>query len=549
MANILLVDDEECIRFTLTELLSYAGHNVTVAEDAETASALIEKQAFDVVVLDIILPRASGIELLETVRQSSPHTQVVMMTGEPTVDTASGAVRLGAFDYLCKPVSKNDLLKTVSNAIKAKELEDERSRLEQERDRYEGELERLVDERTAALRQANAELQEAVAELQRNRQEAIHRERLGALGTMASGIAHDLNNALAPVLGFSELLLMQDELLDDRARTRELLTTINSCAEDGSHIISRLKEFYRFRDPDDPVQAVDPNAVVEKAVALTSARWRDQALADGRTLSVLVDARAGQLVAGSESELREMMTNLILNAADAITGKNGEIAVRACSSKDQVFLEVSDTGCGMTEEVRRKCLEPFFTTKGEAGTGMGLAMVFGTVNRHGGDIEIESQPGKGTTFRIRLPAGTPETAKPATRGVPTVSRASMRLLVVDDEPSISEMLEKLLTAAGHKVTTASNGAEALRLFEPGTFDAVLTDCAMPEVNGKELAAMVKRRAPGQPVIMVTGFGTTMKAMDEKPEGVDILIGKPITQKALTDALARAAELGREAVHL
>ena len=549
MANILLVDDEECIRFTLTELLSYAGHNVTVAEDAETASALIEKQAFDVVVLDIILPRASGIELLETVRQSSPHTQVVMMTGEPTVDTASGAVRLGAFDYLCKPVSKNDLLKTVSNAIKAKELEDERSRLEQERDRYEGELERLVDERTAALRQANAELQEAVAELQRNRQEAIHRERLGALGTMASGIAHDLNNALAPVLGFSELLLMQDELLDDRARTRELLTTINSCAEDGSHIISRLKEFYRFRDPDDPVQAVDPNAVVEKAVALTSARWRDQALADGRTLSVLVDARAGQLVAGSESELREMMTNLILNAADAITGKNGEIAVRACSSKDQVFLEVSDTGCGMTEEVRRKCLEPFFTTKGEAGTGMGLAMVFGTVNRHGGDIEIESQPGKGSTFRIRLPAGTPETAKPATRGVPTVSRASMRLLVVDDEPSISEMLEKLLTAAGHKVTTASNGAEALRLFEPGTFDAVLTDCAMPEVNGKELAAMVKRRAPGQPVIMVTGFGTTMKAMDEKPEGVDILIGKPITQKALTDALARAAELGREAVHL
>jgi CheY-like chemotaxis protein len=202
-----------------------------------------------------------------------------------------------------------------------------------------------------------------------------------------------------------------------------------------------------------------------------------------------------------------------------------------------VTLRVTDTGVGMTDDVRRRCLEPFFTTKGERGTGLGLAMAYGVIQRHGGTIDIESQPGRGSTFLIRLPVRTEPVAPVSMIREEPASRP-LRVLVVDDEPVPLEVAVELLVGDGHMVEAATNGREALQRFQTGWFDVILTDWAMPEMNGLELAFNIKRFAPQKPVIiMLTGFGEISRDTGDRPPDVDLVIGKPITLPALRDALA------------
>jgi CheY-like chemotaxis protein len=282
--------------------------------------------------------------------------------------------------------------------------------------------------------------------------------------------------------------------------------------------------------------------MVEQAVALTRPRWRDEALGSGRTILVEADMRPVPRILGSESELRELLTNLIFNAVDAMP-EGGTIRIRTGvreaptgDAAPQVFLEVSDTGTGMTDEVRRRCLEPFFSTKGERGTGLGLPMVFGIVKRHRGTLDIESAVGKGTTFIVRLPADATETrdVQPRT-AAPT---GSLSVLVVDDEPIARDVLTEYLTGDGHRVETAVNGREGFEKFKTGSFAVVITDRAMPEMGGDQLATMVKEQAPSTPVVLLTGFGDLMNAAGEKPDGVDLVVKKPIRLSTLREVLAK-----------
>jgi PAS domain S-box-containing protein len=255
----------------------------------------------------------------------------------------------------------------------------------------------------AALQETNARLREVLTALQTTQQHVIQQERLHALGQMASGIAHDFNNVLAPILGFTELLLTRPADLDDRQKTLTYLRAIYTAATDAAQLVKRLQEFYRHRDEQDVRQLVDLNAVVEQVIALTEPRWNDQAQANGIAIRLETDLTQIPSVVGDATASREALTNLVLNALDAMPN-GGTLRLRTWADGGGVVVEVGDTGTGMTEEVRKRCLEPFFTTKGASGTGLGLAMVFGFVRRHGGTIAIDSAVGRGTTIRLRLPA-------------------------------------------------------------------------------------------------------------------------------------------------
>jgi anti-sigma regulatory factor (Ser/Thr protein kinase) len=222
---------------------------------------------------------------------------------------------------------------------------------------------------------------------------------------------------------------------------------------------------------------------------------------------------------GNPLALQEMLTNLILNAVDAIK-EDGIIALRTYSLGKDVMLEISDTGCGMTEEVKQRCLEPFFSTKTESGTGLGLPMAYGIIERHKGSIEINSTPGEGTTITIRFPAleqpaedDVRQEAEPFTR--------PLHVLVVDDEQRVRDMISTYLTTDGHTFQVATNGQDGLDKFNASMFDVVITDQAMPEMNGVQLAKAIKKIAPNKPIIMLTGFGDMMK--DDIPSSIDFLV--------------------------
>jgi PAS domain S-box-containing protein len=380
--------------------------------------------------------------------------------------------------------------------------------------------------------------QAAIDELRETQQQVIQQERLRALGQMASGIAHDFNNALSPIVAYTELLLTQPEKLVDQARVTSFLEMIRMAADDATGVVRRLREFYRQHESDDGVEAVRLDDLVAQVVSLTQFRWKDQAQARGADIAIRTDSEHTPPVAGNPADLREALTNLVFNAVDAMPD-GGTISIDTRMEGDGVVLSVRDTGQGMTEEVRLRCLDPFFTTKGNLGTGLGLGLVFGIVRRHQGTLAIASAPGAGTTVSVRLPLWSrstrPAAAPPRPRTAP-----SLRVLVIEDEPLIRRAFIEYLTAGGHTVKTAPDGRAGLEMFRSGAFDLVLTDRALPEMGGDQVAAAIKQLAPDLPIIMVTGFGDLMNQHGRRPYGVDLVFSKPLTLAGLRDAIAQVA---------
>ncbi|MCC7492079.1 MAG: response regulator [Fimbriimonadaceae bacterium] len=395
------------------------------------------------------------------------------------------------------------------------------------------------------LRDANLRLEGALADLHETQQQVIQQERLRALGTMASGIAHDFNNALAPILGFSEVLLAHPEARAEDDKLCRYLTMISTCAQDAAGVVSRLREFYRHRGEEEELQPVDVIEVVGQAAELAQPRWKNEAQAGGVTIEMALDLPADlPIVYGNPAELREALLNLVFNAADAILmrgagNRSGLITLRAAEVGEQVVVSIIDNGVGMTEETRQRCLEPFYSTKGEAGTGLGLAMVYGIVQRHHGQIELTNQWMHGTTFRLLLPAAG-SGGDHLTLPNPEPLHRQLSVLAVDDEPHIRRIIQEYLETDGHGVTLAGNGRQALELLRSRRYDLVLTDRAMPGMNGDQVATVATRLWPGTAVIMLTGFGDMMIADDEIPPGVDLVLSKPLTLDTLRGGLLRVA---------
>ena len=537
MARVLIVDDEQSIRVTLARFLANEDYTVKTAKSGPQAIEMLAGGAFDVVVSDIILPRMTGVELLQHIRANDPNIQVIVMTGEPTVETASEAVRAGAADYLYKPINKNAILRSVAHAARIKEAYDERTRLEAANRRYQEDLERLVNERTVELRRSNEELTSALAELKTTQRQVIQQERMGALGQMASGIAHDFNNALMPIIAFSDVLLTKSEQWPSSEEATRQLGMIKEAALDADRIVKRLRDFYRPRDGESFFTRVDLPEVIANTVAMTRPRWREESRAKGIDVDVTNNATAPLAVDGDHSELREALTNIILNAVDAMPD-GGTITIGSAAAEGNegnVCITVTDTGSGMDEETRRRCLDPLFSTKGERGTGMGLAVTYGIIRRHGGTIEIDSRPGQGATFRITLPAS--ETTPAAcVAPSPKTPATGLHVLVVDDDAGVREALTTYLTGDGHTTVVAASAAEGAQRFADGEFGLVIVDRAMPGGRGDELAAEVKRQAPDTPVILLTGFADMMGVTGDEPANVDLVLHKPATLDAVRAAI-------------
>jgi GAF domain-containing protein/ActR/RegA family two-component response regulator len=380
-----------------------------------------------------------------------------------------------------------------------------------------------------------AERTRALDELSAAQDQLVRTEKLRALGEMASGVAHDFNNLLAAILGRAQLLLrrVKDPPL------RQWLQVIERSALDGAQTVKRLQDFTRIRR-DEPLVPLVLSEVVRDALEITQSRWQEEPLSRGVTVEVHTTLPAVPPILGDGPELREVFTNLILNAVDAMP-EGGALTLTTAVVDGQVVATVTDTGMGIPDAVRDKIFDPFFTTKGPRGTGLGLSMSYGIVSRHGGTISVESTEGWGTTFRVTFPqaldqsevAGRAETAT----GGPL---PSIRCLVVDDEPTVRTVLADVLTAAGHQVVEAADGVEAIERFRAEPFDLVLTDLAMPRVSGWQVARAAKRMTPGVPVFLVTGFGVELSAEERRANGVDAVLVKPLQIQEILDAVAEVA---------
>ena len=382
----------------------------------------------------------------------------------------------------------------------------------------------------------------SLASLEESQRRVVQSERLRALGEMAGGVAHDFNNMLTIIIGRAEVIAADLEDPDMQAQ----LNIIIQAALDATQTVKRIQEFSRVRRSRD-FRAVDLNRLIDEMLEMTRSRWKDEAEARGVHYEMSVQAGAPQPVAGEPAEIREALTNILFNALDAMPG-GGSVVFTTGMADGRVQCTITDTGIGMPEVVRQRIFDPFFTTKGERGTGLGLSVVYGIVARHGGDVDVARRVGAGTTFTIRLPAA----AEPgAAAGGPAAPPASphARVLVVDDEEQVRETVRDQLARDGHCVTVCTNGEEALACFDPAAFDLVITDLGMAGVSGWDVARLVKSRAPGMPVAMITGWSDRIDLEDANTQGVDHVIPKPFRRSDLRRVMHAALAGGAEAAAL
>ena len=366
--------------------------------------------------------------------------------------------------------------------------------------------------------------------------EQTRRRRMEMLGRMAMGIAHDFNNLLTAVVGHAELLHADLVQLGAPAEPHGHLRALGQAAQDGAALVRKIQQYIR-NEKNERAEPVALHEIAEEVLTLTRPYWYNEPRRRGISIRVETDLRPVPPIQGTPTELREVLVNLVLNAVQAmpaggtLTLKTVRVGTRAAA------VEVGDSGVGMNESVRRRIFEPLFTTKGAAGSGMGLTMSQGIVQEHNGRIDVESAPGRGTVFRLVFPfsAGAPA---PETAPAPAApaSGAGVRVLVVDDEPMVRTVTTKLLRLRGHDVRDVDGGPAALAALAEAGFDVVVTDLSMPDMSGRELAAAVRQRHPGLPVLLLTGD------TDASVEGADVaaVIKKPFQLDALDAAVRDAA---------
>jgi signal transduction histidine kinase len=392
-SKILIIDDEESGVRLLERILKRAQiESVTSTTDPRAATTLFQQFQPDLVLTDLLMPHLeNGLAVIEQLRDlisSVEYLPIVVLTADVTKESKRRALAAGATEFLTKPFDVVEVLLRISNLLQAR-------------------LAHLkIREQNAALeenvRLRTLKLEEAFSELNTTQQKLIQQERLAALGTMARRIAQDFNNALALIIGFGEELLREAEHGLTKEKASPSITEILTAAQDAVKIVYRLREFSRPGQTHELYLPVNVNDLIQQAVLLTKPKWQMESLTSGTTIRLSVDFGEIPTIDGDPAELREALTGLIFNAIEAMP-HGGSIMLRTRAKGDTVTVQITDTGIGMTEEERQRCLEPFFTTKTEPGTGLGLDMVFAIVRRHQGVIDIESQPGNGTTFTLHLP--------------------------------------------------------------------------------------------------------------------------------------------------
>ena len=375
------------------------------------------------------------------------------------------------------------------------------------------------------LRKCLDMIAEAHSRHEAQREQEIHAQKMAALGELSFGVAHNVNNTLTGILGRAQLILRNS---NDEAKIKSGLELIIKSAEDGAHIIRRIQDFARQR-PSREFETISIAELLKDAGEMTRPRW--EARSEFAPIRYALHADCQAFVKGDPVELREVLVNMIYNAIDAMPS-GGEIRLTTQENRERVVICVSDTGTGMSPDVKQRLFDPFFTTKGKAGTGMGLAVSFGIIRRHEGSIEVDSEPGRGTTFKISLPKVVAETAEAT--GTLTEAHGSsspndrIRVLVVDDETHVREVLIEALEAEGCEVVSAQSGEIALALYEQygGRFDAVFTDIGMPDMNGWELCTEIRERSKTIPLAIISGWADAISIQTRNAVNADWVVAKP-----------------------
>jgi signal transduction histidine kinase/CheY-like chemotaxis protein len=413
----------------------------------------------------------------------------------------------------------------------------------------EAEAEARAEASAAQAEQARrhvAELNHYIAEQERIREQYSQIEKMSALGELASGVAHDFNNTLAGILGRAQLLLNTS----DPDKIESGLKIIIKTAKDGAQTIKRIQDFARQRRDHD-FKPVSVDQLLLDVSEITRPRWKDHAEAANVHIGLELQIRSKALLMGDESELREVLVNMVFNAIDAMpTG--GTLTLATKEVGDLVEISVSDTGMGMTEEVRSRIFDPFFTTKGKTGMGLGLAVSYGIIRRHEGTVEVDSELNNGTIMRIKLPIARGAVKAPPTGELVMPSPLSLKskqtkILVVDDEDYVRELLRDILEKEGYQVSLADGGREALSLFQTQQFDAVFTDVGLPGMSGWELARAIRAQDRHLPLAVITGWGEAVGSHEQKAAQVEWVVAKPFTVDRITE-IAREVSKRRELVN-
>jgi len=461
----------------------------------------------------------------------------------PPIDGLSGAVKgVMALAAVASAILLVRLVPTAVHWPSPAALQRANASLEREiaaRKRAEADVRRSNELLEIRVAERTQELETAYRSLRDTRQAGMQQERLHSLGRMARSIAHDINNALTPATLYTQSLLDHDRSLSPEAR--EDLRVIQQAIEEVTRTVGRIKDFYRGHDANAARVPIQVDLLLEQVIELTRSRWAD--MPQGQGVIELRKEFAAQVppIVGVPGEICDALMNLVYNAVDSMP-RGGTLTVRSYGTPYHVTVEIADTGVGMTEEVRTFCLDPFFTTKGTRGTGLGLATVYGMAERHRAVLEIDSEPGSGTVVRLVFPAAaSTEQIAPVTNA-PRRPATGLRILVVDDDQLLRQSMRAILEREGHRVCVAHGGRTAIDLFTAAlrrgeSFDAVITDLGMPNVDGRAVASTVKDLSPDTPVVLMTGWGEHLRDGDNLPSGVDQLLNKPAKLSELRGVLA------------
>ena len=386
-------------------------------------------------------------------------------------------------------------------------------------------------------REIEASVRDAYEQLKATQERLIQSEKLRAVGEIASGVAHDFNNTLGIILGNIQLLLrtVKDESALSRLRAAE------RAALDAVDTVRRIQAFTQAKLQGSSV-VVDLGKVVSEVAEMTKPVWKDEMQGRGCSVRMILDTAETAHVLGDSSDIREVLINIVLNALQAMPA-GGSIRISTGHSKSWSWVGVEDNGAGMSEDVRRRVFDPFFTTRGVEGTGLGMSMAYGIIKRHGGRISVESEVGKGTVVTVFLPTaqeGSMAEEAPIEQVVTSSQRA--RILVVDDEELFADVMAEMLTECGYVTCVARSGAEAMDRFKEEEFDMVFTDLGMPHMSGLQLARALKDIEPHTPVALLTGWGETLTDGDLGETYVDIVLSKPIKLEKLSSVVAEVLNL-------